>query len=106
MNVSDAVAARRSIRSFLDTPVSDDVIRELLAKSARAPSGRGAETSRRKMPTLCEECGAKQAGFGTAEEGTKRWCKSCGEAHNAVLLTIIAYIPKKVVFGLVDTVIG
>ena len=39
MNVSDAVAARRSIRSFLDTPVSDDVIRELLAKSARSPSG-------------------------------------------------------------------
>ena len=39
MNVSDAVAARRSIRSFLDTPVSDDAIRELLAKSARAPSG-------------------------------------------------------------------
>ena len=39
MNVSDAVTARRSIRSFLDTPVSDDLLRELLTKSARAPSG-------------------------------------------------------------------
>ena len=39
MNVSDAVAARRSIRSFLDTPVSDDLLRELLTKAARAPSG-------------------------------------------------------------------
>jgi nitroreductase len=39
MNVSDAVAARRSIRSFLDTPVSDDLLRELLTSAARAPSG-------------------------------------------------------------------
>lgn len=39
MNVSEAVAARKSIRAFLDTPVSDDVIREVLAKAARAPSG-------------------------------------------------------------------
>lgn len=39
MNVSDAVAARTSIRRFLDKPVSTDLIRELLEKSARAPSG-------------------------------------------------------------------
>ena len=39
MNVSDAVAARKSIRRFLDKPVSDDLIRELLTKAARAPSG-------------------------------------------------------------------
>ena len=39
MNVTEAVTARRSIRSFLDTPVSDTVLRELLEKSARAPSG-------------------------------------------------------------------
>lgn len=39
MNVTEAVAARRSIRSFLDTPVSDTLLRELLEKSARAPSG-------------------------------------------------------------------
>ena len=39
MNVTDAVVARRSIRSFLDTPVSDDLLRELLTKAARAPSG-------------------------------------------------------------------
>lgn len=39
MNVTDAVASRRSIRAFLDTPVSDTLLRELLEKSARAPSG-------------------------------------------------------------------
>jgi len=39
MDVSAAVAQRKSIRAFLDTPVSDDLIRELLDKAARAPSG-------------------------------------------------------------------
>lgn len=39
MNVSDAVLARRSIRAFLDTPVSDAQIAELLTTAARAPSG-------------------------------------------------------------------
>ena len=39
MNVSEAVEARRSIRSFLDTPVSDEQISQLLEKAARAPSG-------------------------------------------------------------------
>ncbi|MEQ8689714.1 MAG: nitroreductase family protein, partial [Pseudomonadales bacterium] len=39
MNVSEAVAARKSIRRFTDQPVSDELLRELLEKSARAPSG-------------------------------------------------------------------
>ena len=39
MNVSDAVAARKSIRRFLDQPVSDELLRELLTKASRAPSG-------------------------------------------------------------------
>ena len=39
MKVSEAVVARRSIRSFLDTPVSDEQISQLLEKAARAPSG-------------------------------------------------------------------
>lgn len=39
MNVSEAVVARRSIRAFLDTPVPDSLLRDLLQKSARAPSG-------------------------------------------------------------------
>jgi nitroreductase len=39
VNVSEAVAKRRSTRAFLDTPVSDDTIRELLEKAVRAPSG-------------------------------------------------------------------
>lgn len=39
MNVSEAVAARKSIRAFLPTAVSNDLIREVLAKASRAPSG-------------------------------------------------------------------
>lgn len=39
MDVSTAVDRRSSIRAFLDTPVSDDVIAELLTKSSRSPSG-------------------------------------------------------------------
>ena len=39
MLVSEAVAARRSIRQFTDAPVSDDVLRDLLERAARSPSG-------------------------------------------------------------------
>jgi nitroreductase len=39
MDVSEAVAARTSIRAFLDTPVDDEVILELVEKAGRAPSG-------------------------------------------------------------------
>lgn len=39
MNVSDAVATRRSIRAFLDTPVDKDVLVRVLDKARRAPSG-------------------------------------------------------------------
>ncbi len=39
MNVTDAVLFRRSTRAFLDKKVSNEMIRHLLQKSARAPSG-------------------------------------------------------------------
>jgi nitroreductase len=39
MNVSDAVSARKSTRSFLPDPVEDQVLRTLLEKASRAPSG-------------------------------------------------------------------
>lgn len=39
MNVSDAVAQRRSVRDFLNTPVSDELLAELLQKSARTANG-------------------------------------------------------------------
>jgi nitroreductase len=39
MDVVDAVYARKSIRSFLPTPVEDDAIRQLLVDASRAPSG-------------------------------------------------------------------
>ena len=39
MIVSEAVASRRSVRGFLPTPVDGAVIRRVLARAARAPSG-------------------------------------------------------------------
>lgn len=39
MQVSQAVAQRRSVRAFLDNPVSDELLRQLLEKAGRAPSG-------------------------------------------------------------------
>ena len=39
MNVSEAVASRHSIRAFQDKPVDQAMLRGLLAKAARAPSG-------------------------------------------------------------------
>jgi nitroreductase len=39
MNVSEAVAARVSIRAFLDRPVDAETVRDVLVRAARAPSG-------------------------------------------------------------------
>jgi len=39
MEVRDAVAARRSVRGFLDKAVDLDLVRRLVVESARAPSG-------------------------------------------------------------------
>ena len=39
MTVNEALASRRSVRDFLPTPVSGDVIRRVLEAAARAPSG-------------------------------------------------------------------
>ena len=39
MKVSEAIAARRSIRAFLDKPVDTQVVVDLLEKASRAPSG-------------------------------------------------------------------
>ena len=39
MNVSEAVASRRSCRAFLDTPVPGATVREILDAARQAPSG-------------------------------------------------------------------
>ncbi len=39
MNVTEAVTSRRSVRQFLDKPVDQDVLRRVLEKAQRAPSG-------------------------------------------------------------------
>ena len=39
MKVSDAVAQRKSVRAFSGKPVADELLRDLLTKAGRAPSG-------------------------------------------------------------------
>jgi nitroreductase len=39
MNVSEAVAYRRSVRGFLDKPVDVDLVRDIITRSARAATG-------------------------------------------------------------------
>lgn len=39
MQVSEAVESRSSIRAFTEQPVSSDLLRELISKAARSPSG-------------------------------------------------------------------
>jgi nitroreductase len=39
MNVSEAVAYRRSVRGFLDKPVDVDAVRDIIVRSARAATG-------------------------------------------------------------------
>jgi len=39
MNVTDAVQTRKTVRDFLPDPIENSVIRELLEKASRAPSG-------------------------------------------------------------------
>ncbi len=39
MNVADAVASRFSCRAFLPTPVPEAIVRDILERAARAPSG-------------------------------------------------------------------
>lgn len=66
MNVSEAVAARKSIRRFTDQPVSTDLIKDLLTKSARAPSGGNLQPWRiytitaETMPKFLEHIGGSE----------------------------------------------
>ena len=39
MKVSDAVKSRKSIRNFIDRPVNNRIIKKLLIKASRSPSG-------------------------------------------------------------------
>src|SRR4029078_7081256 len=39
MDVRDAIAPRYSCRAFLPTPIPENIVREILDRAARAPSG-------------------------------------------------------------------
>ena len=39
MNVSEAISSRKSIRDFLNSPIPDSLIKDLMTKASRSPSG-------------------------------------------------------------------
>jgi len=43
MNTLEAIAARRSIRQFKDTPISDDMLQAILKAGTQAPSGKNSQ---------------------------------------------------------------
>ena len=43
MDVFEAIAARKSVRAFLDKPVGEDVLEKILDAARRAPSARNAQ---------------------------------------------------------------
>ena len=72
MTVSDAILSRHSVRAYLDRPVDGGLLRDILTKAARAPSGcnlqpwkfhvvAGAEIERLKR-VMCERVVAMPAG--------------------------------------------
>ncbi|HEU5082747.1 MAG TPA: nitroreductase [Acidimicrobiales bacterium] len=66
MDVTEAVQRRRSTRAFLDTPVDDDTVAELLELAARAPSGGNVQPWRvyvigaATMPRFLEFLGSRE----------------------------------------------
>ena len=36
------------------------------------------------MPSMCEDCGTKQANYGAKDDMKKRWCSGRGAKHGAL----------------------
>ena len=43
MNVSEAIEKRKSVRKFLDKPVEDEKVKEIIEYAGKAPSGNNAQ---------------------------------------------------------------
>ncbi len=72
MDVFEAIAARKSVRSFLDRPVEDEVLEKILEAARRAPSARNGQEWRfvvvrdRAMRERIAREAARQPFVGTA----------------------------------------
>ena len=81
MNTLDAIAARRSIRRFKDTPVSEDALQTILTAAVQAPSGSNSqpwrfvvvrEDKRADMVRVMREGLATRAASGEGMAGAER----------------------------------
>ena len=50
MNVMEAIAQRRSIRKFKDTPIPEETLHEILRAATLAPSGKNRQLRRKGEP--------------------------------------------------------
>ena len=81
MNTLDAIAARRSIRKFKDTPIADDLLQVILKAGSQAPSGKNRqpwrfvivkENKRAEMVKILREAIAREKSQGN-EIGSSEW---------------------------------
>jgi nitroreductase len=81
MNTLDAIAARRSIRKFKDTPIAEDLLQVILKAGSQAPSGKNRqpwrfvivkEDKRAEMVKILREAIARAKSQGN-EIGSSEW---------------------------------
>ena len=81
MNTLDAIAARRSIRKFKDTPIAEDLLQVILKAGSQAPSGKNRqpwrfvivkEDKRPEMVKIFREAIARAKSQGN-EIGSSEW---------------------------------
>ena len=81
MNTLDAIAARRSIRKFKDTPIVEDLLQVILKAGSQAPSGKNRqpwrfvivkENKRAEMVKILREAIARAKSQGN-EIGSSEW---------------------------------
>jgi hypothetical protein len=66
------------VRGLVDAPTLVDCVSSTRSGAAEAPAeAPAAEAPAVSVQKMCEGCGLKQASYGLASEGKKRWCAGC-----------------------------
>ena len=98
MNTLEAIAQRRSIRKFKDTPVSDEIIIKILTAAIQAPSGKNRqpwqfivvkEDKREQMVSLLRQ-GINQVKQQGGDTGSSEWTANIMEQ---VPITVFVFNP-------------
>jgi len=101
MNTLEAIAQRRSIRRFKDTPIPDEAIQAILTAATQAPSGKNRQSWRfivvrqdkraEMIRIMCEAiAGIKSQGRDT---GSSEWTTNCMSQAPVTIFVFNAYPP-------------